>query len=267
MVATRWWIVGHDDKTWGPFETEIVAKLSAEGRLRGDGLVCGEGEALWTPIGAVSELAGVTWPPASAPHLPAGSPPLPASSTPPVHADSTDTRPRLNELVAIPGWSTVLLSVPTLGLWGMFAFYRTMHVYRKFARVQTTNAETLFWCFLGATALGLTTLALGVGWPILVGAAVLGAFLLRETLRLRELAILQLLPQAATTPGAYPAVRSDDWHFAMWITGAVLSATIFVAFVGLPVLVAQALNWFEDWNRLAAVARRAQGGVEPPLVR
>ncbi len=252
METKRWWMVGHDDKTWGPFEKAPLAALVEEGKLRADGLVCAEGETRWSPIGSVSELADVRWPPAPVATLTEAAPLSPAL----VAASNGGAQIiRPNELEQIAGWPTVFLSVPTLSLWGMFSFYRTMRVYRRLAKVPSTNAETLFWIFLGVTAFGVVSLPIGLGWPLLVGAVIVGAFLLRETLRLRDLAIQQLMPSLASAPGLYPALKSDDWHFGLWITGAVLCVTVFGAIVGVPILIAQALAWFEDWNRLAAMAR------------
>ncbi len=252
METKRWWMVGHDDKTWGLFEKAPLAALVAEGKLRADGLVCAEGETRWTPIGSVPELADVTWPPT----VPAAPSPAAARSPAPMTALNGGAQIiRPNELDPIAGWPTVFLSVPTLSLWGVFSFYRTMRVYRRLAQVQSTNAETLFWIFVGITAFGVVSLPIGLGWPVLVGAVIVGAFLLRETLRLRDLAIQKLVPSLASTPGLYPAVKSDDWHFGLWITGAVLCVTALGAIIGVPILVAQALAWFEDWNRLALMAR------------
>ncbi len=260
METKRWWMVGHDDKTWGPFEKAPLAALVAEGKLRADGLVCAEGETRWSPIGSVSELADVSWPAAQGP---AATTPAsrPAVALPAANSAPQVIRP--NELDPVAGWPTVFLSIPTLSLWGIFSFYRTMRVYRRLARVHSSNAETLFWIFLGVTAFGVVSLPIGLGWPVLVGAVIVGAFLLRETLRLRDLAIQALVPSLATSVANYPAVKSDDWHFGLWITGAVLCVTVFGAIVGVPILIAQALAWFEDWNRLAALARGTTFSAAP----
>lgn len=248
METKRWWIVGHDDKAWGPFEKAALAGLAAEGKLRADGLVCADGGVRWTPIGSMTELSEIPWPPVPRSESIPGLPPAPATPT--------DVGPalRTSDLDPIPGWATVLLSIPTLGLWGTFNFYRTMRVYRRIAGV-ASNVETLFWTMLGVTALGVITFPVGVGIVLLIGAVVVGALLVRETLRLRDLAIVRLVPRAATEQGLYPAVKSDDWHFGLWITGAVLTITLFFAVVGVPILIAQALIWFEEWNRISAIAR------------
>ncbi|HUR28585.1 MAG TPA: DUF4339 domain-containing protein [Planctomycetota bacterium] len=254
METKRWWIVGHDDKAWGPFEKPALAVLAAERKLRADGLVCAEGDTRWSPIGSRAELSEIAWPPVPESPPTSGLPPasVAAPGAPAIPADLAILR--TNDLDPIPGWATVLLSIPTLGLWGTFNFYRTMRVYRRIAGV-TSNVETLFWTMLAVTALGVITLPVGVGVALVIGAVVVGALLVRETLRLRDLAILRLVPRAAVERNLYPAFKSDDWHFGLWITGAVLTVTGFFAIVGVPILIAQALTWFEEWNRFASLAR------------
>ncbi|HTF89464.1 MAG TPA: DUF4339 domain-containing protein [Planctomycetota bacterium] len=262
METKRWWIVGHDDKAWGPFEKAPLAVLAAEGKLRADRLVCGEGETRWSPIENVPELSEIS-------RAPLGSPAAQAPGTSPILPPlapvvrSSEAPLRLNELDPIPGWATVLLSIPTLGLWGGFNFYRTMRVYRRLAGNTTSNVETLFWVMISVVVLGVITLPVVVGWVLLVAAIVVGALLVRETLRLRDLAVLRLVPQAATQPSLYPVVKSDDWHFGLWITGALLTLTVALAIVGVPILIAQALAWFEDWNRIAALARAPVSAPAP----
>ena len=308
MDTKRWWIVGHDDKAWGPFEKAQILVLVAEGKSRPDLLVCAEGESRWISMKAVPELqdAPTFRAPAApvAPEVPAVEPPasnqpaaapMPHGATPPPGAGPTGGMTysggaagpalggaprgqgfgasvatlaplRPNELQPIPGWPTVLLSVPTLGLWGLFTFLRTLRAYRRLARVSATSAEVLFWVYAGI--LGFVLLCLiptfGAIWVLLIPAVIVGAFLLRETLRLRDAAIEALVPGAAANPALYPAVRSDDWHFGLWITGAVLTATLFGAIVGVPILIAQALAWCEDWNRLSAIARARTPGIGLP---
>ena len=305
MDARRWWIVGHDDKAWGPFEKAQLSALIAEGKSRSDGLVCPEGEARWVPLASVSDLAEIPWPPrpatpaAPAPHAavagvqagtptggatcaaePSGRPAQGAdrSAQPAAATFSYSPAPasgagagagaalRLNELHPIPGWPTILLSVVTLGLWGLFCFYRTLRVYRRLSEAPASNGELLFWIFTGILGFVLLFLLPTVGftWFLMFPAVIVGAFLLRETLRLRDGAIQRLVPGSATQPGLYPAVRSDDWHFGLWITGSVLTLTVFGAIVGVPILVAQALAWFEDWNRLAALARARTAPMGSP---
>jgi hypothetical protein len=263
LDTKRWWIVGHDDKTWGPFELAPLTELVALGKLRADGLVCAEGEQRWSPLSQVNELSDIPWPPPPAPEPAAAgassSPPPPINPSRGRSSSAHDAYLRPNELEPIHGWHTVLLSIPTLGLWGMFCFYRTMRTMMRMSPRTATNAEQFFWAFLGLGVVGVLTLGIFVGGVLLVGAVVFGALLLRETLRLRELAILQLVPDAASSPLAYPAVKSDDWHFGLWITGTLLTITVIPAFVGVPILIAQALAWFEDWNRLAGLARGRQG--------
>ncbi len=262
MDLKRWWIVGHDDKAWGPFAKVALAALVVEGKLRADGLVCCEGETRWSPIGSVPQLAEISWPPLAQSRLekPKTSPPQ-AAMRPAALTGEAFLRP--NELDLIPGWATVLLSIPTLGLWGTFNFYRTLRVYRRLAGTATTNAETLFWVMISVTALGVITLPVGVGFVLLIAAVIVGALLVRETLRLRDLAIMRLVPQAAMLPSHYPPVKSDDWHFGLWITGAVLTITGFFAIVGVPILIAQALAWFKDWNCIATIARGTAASESP----
>ncbi len=254
MGTQRWWIVGHDDKAWGPFEKAPLADMVAEGKLRTDGLVCAEGEAHWSPIGSRPELAEIQWPPVF--RAPAQRQASAAPGPFALAAPSADPASlRLNELDPIPGWATVLLSIPTLGLWGAFNFYKTMRVYRRLAGNPTSNVETLFWVLLALIVLGIVALPIFVGWLLLVAAVVVGGLLIRESLRLRDLAILRLVPQAASMPAQYPAVKSDDWHFGLWVTGSVLCISVVFAIVGVPILIAQALAWFEDWNAISAIAR------------
>lgn len=293
METKRWWFVGRDDKTHGPFDRTALAEAVAQGKLREDGLICEVGQVRWQALASLPELTDIPWPPPAQPPL--APPPLPSEGTipstgaatqPPAAAASeggaasttrrsfsmvldpadASQRPRARslrpgELEEIPGWRSVLLSVPTLGLWGIFQFYSTMRVHQRVAGVVHSNAETLFWAYLGALAIGIVTAPFLIGWMLLIAAVVIGATLLREALRLRDLAVIALTPAAAHDPNAYPPLKSDDWHFGLWVTGAVLCVTLFGAIVGVPILIAQALAWFEDHNRLANAARARVGAM------
>ena len=269
METKRWWIVGHDDMAWGPFEKSALSALVAEGKLRADGLLCREGDARWSPIGSFAELAEIIWPPATQPRAPVSGSTPPQASIPRA-PQSREAALRSNELDPIPGWQTVLLSIPTLGLWGAFNFYRSMRVYRRLAGNEPTNVETLFWVMLGVLAFGAMLLpgviTVPMSWALFAAAVIPGALLVRETLRLRDLAIIRLVPQAETQPEYYPAVKSDDWHFGLWITGAVLCTTGVFAIVGVPILVAQALAWFKDWDLIATLARGGARNQSPLTV-
>lgn len=280
METKRWWFVGRDDKTHGPCDRPALTEAVAQGKLRDDGLICEVGQTRWQALASLPELTDIPWPPPAQPPL--APPPLPSAGTAPSPtAATTDAGPasttrrsfsmvlnphegtpraaarglRPGELEEIPGWRSVLLSVPTLGLWGMFQFYSTLRVHQRLAGVANSSAETLFWAYMGTLAIGVVTAPFLIGWILLIAAVVLGAMLLREALRLRDLAVIALTPAAAQDPNAYPPLKSDDWHFGLWVTGAVLCVTLFGAIVGVPILIAQALAWFEDHNRLANAAR------------
>ena len=143
----------------------------------------------------------------------------------------------------------VLLSVVTLGIWGIIWFHQVMKQYRAISGrndKSAANTETYFWVYIGCLALYMLTIYFFVGVLPLIGAAVVGFLLLKDVLTDRG-----RIAQAVGATG----LTSDGRQLGFWIAGCVLSIC------GLPFAIAQAVMFFNDHNKLFAEAET--GGLPP----
>jgi Interferon-induced transmembrane protein/GYF domain 2 len=56
-MAMRWWVLGPDQKPYGPYEADALAQHARDGRVRSTSLVCPEGSEQWVPASTLPELA------------------------------------------------------------------------------------------------------------------------------------------------------------------------------------------------------------------
>jgi hypothetical protein len=225
------------------------------------------GMAGWLPWDAVPELAGLRQPPP--PPVPAGLPPAqgpspwsqPGAAPPPASpaGPSPWGQPAPGPAAGAPvGWGhgpaiepvnvvlTVLLSVVTFGIYGLVKFYQCGQTYGRLSPGRPAGFERLFWIYLGlsvASVVGnliFTPLGILLG----IGSFVAGLFTLNEVLAARQAAVV--------ATGARVDLTGDGTHKALWIGGSILA----VVFVGLLALMAQAVLFFQDHDKLAAALGR-----------
>lgn len=56
-MANRWWVLGPDQKPYGPYETEALIQHARDGRVMATSLVCPEGSEQWVAASTVPELS------------------------------------------------------------------------------------------------------------------------------------------------------------------------------------------------------------------
>jgi hypothetical protein len=232
-VAETLWYYEDSGRQAGPVPDAALRDLIRFGRLGRDARVWRSGMAGWQPWPTVAELAGADGA--------AGAPPPPAPGA------------RDLELVDLP--LLVILSIVTLGVYGLVMFYRVGGWYGRLAPARRSNFETLFWVYVACYVLELT------GWMIFgplvalagLAAFVVGVLLLNEVLAARAAAV-----QAS---GVRVELMSDTAHRALWIVG---SLTVWFG-LGVVLLVVQGFKLFDDHNQIvralrATGARPAGGG-------
>jgi hypothetical protein len=147
--------------------------------------------------------------------------------------------------------TTILLSLVTLTIYGVVKFFQTGKAYERLAGYEG-RFTTWFWVWvgmsLGAIVLGAGSEALRVSLGI---AAIVFQFLtLYEALRARN--------AAAQRAGVASSLTSDTTHYVLLALGMVLAPI----FVGLVLLVVQAVKWFQDWNAIRAAALRRPAAAQ-----
>ena len=234
----------------GPMGADAVRAMVRSGELKAEDLIRKDGTAKWLTIASVPQLAAdLPKPPAPPPDelglhevvapravpTSVGSAPLPAAR----NEDGKRLQP-----VEVP--MMVLLSVVTLGIWGIIWFHQVMKQYRAISGrndKSAANTETYFWVYVGCLGLAMLTLYFIVGVLPLIGAAVCGFLLLKDVLTDRG-----RIAQAVGATG----LTSDGLQLGFWIAGCVLSIC------GLPFAIAQAVMFFNDHNKLCAACAIAR---------
>jgi GYF domain 2 len=253
--ATRVWTPGMPG--WSRAETVPALAWPPAAPPMPPPLPAGE-DAVPTPGGAATERAtdaGAT--DASAPAAPATDPARDARAEEPRRTEPVlPTAPvRWNpaapaspaQAVAEPealGVATILLlSLVTLGVYGMVKFFQTARAYERLAGRETRFA-LYFWLFVGLLSAG-ALLHVGFGVPLGIAALVFQFLALGEALRARREAVARWDLRVQTT--------SDSRHYLLLGLGVALSFVL----VGFVFLALQAARWFQDWNaiRAAALAR------------
>jgi hypothetical protein len=181
----------------------------------------------------------------------------PEAPPPPV-ATPTAAAPGSLELIKIA--DVIVLSVITLGIYGLVKFYHCGAGYLELASEKKSSFKGLFWGYLAVeVVLLIASLAtVGLGYFVLVVPEVaVGAALLWEVLRLRD--------RAAGSTGQPIALTRPGTHMALWIVGAVLTGVV----VGIAVLIVQAVKFFQDHNRIAEAtgASAAAAATATPIAQ
>jgi hypothetical protein len=139
----------------------------------------------------------------------------------------------------------VLLTIATLGIYGVYRFYVSSKAYEHLAG-RSSNFSALFWGCVSAFALAWITASFFLGFLLFPVGYVLGAMALGEAIDSRDMAAAKL--------GVRPeGMQSKATHVILWVGGNVFSWLG----LGLVALIVQAVFFFSEFNRVAAAARAA----------
>jgi hypothetical protein len=243
----------------GPVGQAELGELIRAGRLAAGARVWKAGMTGWLPWGSVGELAALAGPPpVEGPPPLAGPPPAaPGWGAPPAGTSSPGTPgwgqpqggpgpgqsigPRRFEPISVA--AVILLSIITLGIYGMVKFYQTGVGYERAAQ-RTGKFTTNFWIYVGLL-LGAFILNLATGFVgyLLIPVAIVFQYLtLNDALSARNEAMQRL--------GVSVQVNSDSSHRTFLLLGAILSWLV----VGIVFTIIQTVRWFEDWNNVGQAA-------------
>jgi Flp pilus assembly pilin Flp len=251
--VTRTWWYEQSGQQAGPVTTQTIHGLLVSGALSPANRVWRNGLADWMPIQHVPDLAPALQAAATARQQPGGS--LPAQQQPP---PSSVPAPAYPQAMAPQGFgapvaygppagavpfqevsvaSVILLSVVTLGIYGMVKFYQTGKAYERLAG-RESKFTLYFWLYIGFAV------ASGAHWVFGIGSLVFGVLTLFEALAVRDEGLRRWNIAAQVTEAST--------HKTYYILATVLS----VVLIGLVFMIIQAVKWFEDWN---AIGKAAQG--------
>lgn len=253
-----WWYE-QDGQQAGPVTAAALQRLVTEGRVGPAHRVWRDGMSGWQELSAVPELAPML--PARAPPPPPAPPPLSAPprfgtgpGAPSTFGTGPSAAPALGnaasaermEEISVPG--VILLSILTLGIYGLVKFYQTGKGYEALAGRESRFSRN-FWLFVGLGVGGFFANAAApfLGVPLGIASLVFQVLTLGEALTVRD--------EGMRRAGIRPTVTSEGTHKALFVVGILLSFIV----VGLIVLLVQAVKWFSDWNAI----REALGGRRP----
>jgi hypothetical protein len=256
VTETVWWYE-RDGQQAGPVPLAALQQLATSGELKPAARVWTAGMATWARADTVPALSwpapGVAPPPLSDtapvepppadPFLPPAPATPPAAGSPPVQPSTMARAVEEPEEIGIA--SVILLSVVTLGIYGMIKFFQTGRAYERLAG-RETRFQLYFWLFAGLLAAAvLLNASTGVlGFPLGLASIVFQFLALGEALRARRDGIQRWgLPVRPT---------SDQTHYLYLGLGVGLSFIL----VGLVFVILQAMKWFADWNLIRAAALR-----------
>jgi hypothetical protein len=267
----QWWYERNGAQA-GPVAFSVLQSLAATGDVRPSTMVWTAGMPGWA---RAETIPGLDWPGSqvaaeggtpSAPAPALGAPPpfFGRSTPPPAQAPSpaaggaptqTWAPPRggavrtaaegVQEVGEINVTTTILLSIVTLGIYGVVKFFQTGRAYERLVG-RETRFTTYFWVFVG-TAVGAVVMG-GVSdalrWPLGVASVVFQFLTLNEALKARDYSIQRW--------GLGAAVTKDTTHYVLLALGLVLAWAV----VGIVLLIIQGVKWFQDWNAVRAAAMR-----------
>jgi hypothetical protein len=226
-VGDTLWYYEDSGRQAGPVSEAALRELIRTERLAREARVWRSGMAGWQPWPSVAALAAA-----------AGlGAPAPAPAAP---------NPRDLELVELP--MLVILSIVTLGVYGLVMFYRVGERYARLAPARRSSFETLFWIYVACYLLLFTG---GVFFGPIVALAGLAAFVV-GVLLLNE--VLASRADVVRANGLRVALTSDTAHRVLWIVGTLTSWFA----VGIVLLVIQGFKFFDDHNQIV-LALRAVG--------
>ena len=260
--ATASWWYEQDGQQAGPVTAAGIARLVAEGRLGPAHRVWRDGMAGWEPLGSVRELAEAVAarPPPAPPPLGARAPaaPPPGPTTPvPAGPGATTWAPPAGTVAApaleqVSVATVLLLSIVTVGIYGLVKFHQTGKAYEALAGRASTFSRN-FWLFVGLGVAGFVLHHPAIAFPLAIASIVFQVLTLNDALALRG--------EAVRRAGVRPQLTPDSTHRALFISGVLLAW----ALVGVVLLLVQGARWFSDWN--AVVAAVSPPGAAGPAYR
>lgn len=234
----QYWISEDGSDPIGPFDVDVLREHLLVGKFSNRAMVCPVGGSTWSAIGQV--IAGVAAP------VTAPLPPAPPVTAPRQEFSAGVDPARL--LRSEMGTGTViLLSIITLGIFGLVWFYGVLSSYRSLSGSRSAT-PTLFWVYVG---LSIVSVLLYAAWPasllpdlaaLVIGIVLLSAVLADRTILEREL-------------GGEIGLHSNATHMTLWIAASVLILTVVGIIVGLPLAIVQAVFFINDHQRLVQVAK------------
>jgi hypothetical protein len=246
--TTACWWYEQDGRQAGPVTAAAIARLVAEGRLGPAHRVWRDGMSTWEPLASVAELA----------------PALQTARPPPLSPPPSFDRPHAPHGRHAPfgaGWgaaapgaafeeisptAVILLSVVTLGIYGIVKFHQTGRGYEALAGRSSTFGRD-FWIGVALGAASAVMFHTPFVWgPLSVASLVFQVLALGEALQLRD--------EAVGRAPVQPALTGAGTHKVLYVAGVIL----FPFVVGTILLVVQCWRWFTDWNAVGAAL--AQGG-------
>jgi len=263
-MAEALWYYEDGGKQAGPVSGPALEEAIRSGRIAPGMRVWRAGMTGWLPWDSLPELAGLRPPPPTPASLPPAQAPSPWSqpgaAPPPQAGPSPWSQPAPGPAAGAPaGWGgaaaaiepanvvlTVLLSVVTFGIYGLVKFYQCGQSYGRLAPGRPAGFERLFWIYLGLSIGGVVGNLIFTPLGILlgIGSFVAGIFTLNEVLAARQAAVV--------ATGARVDLTGDGTHKALWIGGSLLAVVV----IGLFALMAQAVLFFQDHDKLAAALGR-----------
>lgn len=176
--------------------------------------------------------------------VPQASPPATLAKTEPV---ASRAAPEDMEIYGVA--NVILLSIVTLGIYGVVQFYKCAVYYREHASRSTSSFGALFWVYISISVVGVLAAIFSSGYSqivFVVPETVIGALLLNEVLSLRA--------DFIDSANLDVAVQTRGSHLWRWIAGNILAFGV----LGLIFLISQAVMFFKDHNDIANAAIEAQ---------
>ena len=247
--AASWWY-DFGGQQASPETLAGMQQHLAVGRVTAQTRVWRVGMNGWLQLAQVPELATLLPPPAVAPPAfpPPAFPPLPAGPPAPP-AGYGAPQPAFGQPAASPTGASpavmfeemsfgmiVLLSIVTLGIYGLVKFFQMGKGYEALAGRESKFA-LYFWLYIGLSFAGAV-------FPLFYIAAIVFQFLtLSEALTCRD--------EGLRRWGLNAPVMEASKHKLYLGLGYGLT----IILVGLVFFILQAIKWFEDWNTVGRVAR------------
>jgi len=266
-MAEALWYYEENGKQAGPVSGAAIEEAIRSGRIAPGTRVWRAGLAGWLPWDTLPELAALARPPAPPP-APAPTPWSQPGAAPPPPVPPAGPAP------GSPGWSspaaaggplqpvgvvpTILLSVVTFSIYGIYRFRQCAKAYERLAGVARSRFDAPFWAHVGLMVAAIATVWLKpLSIALAVGSTVAGYFALTACLEARDAVVRSAGVRADLLPA--------KTHRLVWVGAKLVSAipSMALAFLGLLGVVFQAVRFFDDHDKLAA----ALGGRAPPAGR
>ena len=224
------------DAERGPIAMADLVAMAASGQVASTDLVREVSSPTWRMAGELPDLRPAFM--GEAGH----APPRPPSPPPPPGAAAVGLGPAdpPAPLRKADVGVVILLSVVTIGIYGLVWFYGAMRSYRWVAARPGSSSDTLFWAYVSCCIAALVLSVIYIGFLIGIAAIVVGALLLSNVLTDRETTCSRI--------GGVPGLRTTGFHLGLWLAAEICSATCFGMIAGIPLAIVQAVLFLQDHN-------------------